>query len=76
MPKGPQGQKPPVPPKSKKLPRKLPDDPVSRAVAIMREATGQDGDIQSAVKPQRRAAKGICGRPQECKKELEEILNA
>ena len=37
MPKGPQGQKPP---KSKKLPRKLPEDPVSRAVAIMREATG------------------------------------
>lgn len=38
MPKGPQG---PKPPKSKKLPRKLPDDPVSRAVHIMREATGE-----------------------------------
>jgi hypothetical protein len=34
MPKAPQ------PPKSKKLPRKLPEDPVSRAVHIMREATG------------------------------------
>ncbi len=33
--------KAPNPPKSKKLPRKLPDDPVSRAVQIMREATGQ-----------------------------------
>ena len=41
MPKGPQGQKrkAPAAPKSKKLPRKLPDDPVSRAVQIMREAT-------------------------------------
>lgn len=27
--------------KSTKLPRKLPEDPVSRAVAIMREATGE-----------------------------------
>jgi hypothetical protein len=25
---------------SKKLPRKLPDDPIARGVAIMREATG------------------------------------
>ena len=33
--------KPPTAPVSKKLPRKLPDDPVSRAVAIMREATGE-----------------------------------
>ena len=32
--------KAPKAPKSKKLPRKLPEDPVSRAVAIMREATG------------------------------------
>jgi hypothetical protein len=43
MPKGPSGQKgkgkPPVPPKSTKLPRKLPDDPIARGVAIMREAT-------------------------------------
>ena len=38
VPKGPPSQKPP---KSKKLPRKLPEDPVSRAVAIMREATGE-----------------------------------
>jgi hypothetical protein len=45
MRKGPNGQKrkdePPVPPKSTKLPRKLPDDPIARGVAIMREATGQ-----------------------------------
>jgi len=33
--------KAPKPPKSKKLPRKLPDDPIARGVAIMREATGQ-----------------------------------
>ena len=33
--------KPPTPPKSTKLPRKLPDDPIARGVAIMREATGQ-----------------------------------
>jgi hypothetical protein len=26
---------------SKKLPRKLPDDPIARGVAIMREAMGQ-----------------------------------
>jgi hypothetical protein len=44
MPKVPSGQKrkaakPPIPPKSKKLPRKLPDDPIARGVAIMREAT-------------------------------------
>ena len=32
-------RKPPVPPKSTKLPRKLPDDPIARGVAIMREAT-------------------------------------
>jgi hypothetical protein len=30
-------------PKSTKLPRKLPDDPIARGVAIMREATGQVG---------------------------------
>jgi hypothetical protein len=40
MPKAANGQKPP--PKSKKLPRKLPEDPVSRAVSIMRTATKQD----------------------------------
>jgi hypothetical protein len=36
MPKAPQA------PKSKKLPRKLPEDPVSRAVAIMQSATSQE----------------------------------
>jgi hypothetical protein len=45
MPKGPQGQKrkakAPSAPKSKKLPRKLPEDPIARGVAIMREATGE-----------------------------------
>lgn len=42
--------KAPVPPKSKKLPRKLPDDPVSRAVSIMREATKQDvGDMADKI---------------------------
>jgi hypothetical protein len=40
MPKAPSGKKAP-PPKSKKLPRKLPEDSISRAVAIMREATGE-----------------------------------
>ena len=30
--------KPPVPPKSTKLPRKLPEDPIARGVAVMREA--------------------------------------
>jgi hypothetical protein len=39
MPKAP--KKPPTPPKSTKLPRKLPDDPIARGVAIMREATGE-----------------------------------
>jgi hypothetical protein len=38
--KGPKG-KPPTAPKSTKLPRKLPDDPIARGVAIMREATGE-----------------------------------
>ena len=33
--------KAPKPPKSTKLPRKLPEDPIARGVAIMREATGQ-----------------------------------
>jgi hypothetical protein len=48
MPKGPQGQK--TPPKSKKLPRKLPEDPVSRAVAIMRQATNQEvGDTADKI---------------------------
>jgi hypothetical protein len=41
MPKTPTGPKPPAPPKSTKLPRKLPDDPIARGVAIMREATGE-----------------------------------
>jgi len=40
MPKMPTGpKKPPAPPKSTKLPRKLPEDPIARGVAIMREAT-------------------------------------
>lgn len=39
MTKAPKKPKAPVPPKSKKLPRKLPDDPIARGVAIMREAT-------------------------------------
>jgi len=38
------------PHKSKKLPRKLPEDPVSRAVHIMREATKQDvGDAADKI---------------------------
>jgi hypothetical protein len=45
MPKGPQGPKLKKAivcrPKSKKLPLNLPENPVSRAVAIMREATGE-----------------------------------
>lgn len=41
MPKTPTGPKKPVLPKSTKLPRKLPDDPIALGVAIMREATGQ-----------------------------------
>ncbi len=40
-----------APPKSKKLPRKLPEDSISRAVAIMREATGQKAPL--AKKPKR-----------------------
>jgi hypothetical protein len=47
MPKGPQGQK--QPPKSKNLPRKLPEDPVSHAVAIMREATGENRTSTGAL---------------------------
>jgi hypothetical protein len=46
------------PPKSKKLPRKLPEDPVSRAVHIMREATGQtkDSDAPKGTgKPKRKS---------------------
>lgn len=39
MPKTPKGPKKVAPPKSTKLPRKLPDDPIARGVAIMREAT-------------------------------------
>jgi hypothetical protein len=47
MPKSFQGQKPP---KSKKLPRNLPDDPVSRAVHITRQATNQEvGDIADKI---------------------------
>lgn len=47
MPEGPQGQKPP---KSKKLPRKLPDDPVSRAVKMTRTATKREvGDMADKI---------------------------
>lgn len=47
MPKKPQVSKPP---KSAKLPRKLPEDPIARGVAIMREATERDvGDIVKLV---------------------------
>ena len=52
MPKGPSGQKPAAPsaPKSKKFPRNLPEDPVSRAVHIMREATKQDvGNVADKI---------------------------
>jgi hypothetical protein len=43
-------KRPPAPPKSKKLPRKLPDDPIARGVAIMREATNQKvGDITDKI---------------------------
>jgi len=51
MPKAPQGQKPPSAKAisrwetdggaTKKLSRKLPDDPLALGVAVMREATGQ-----------------------------------
>jgi hypothetical protein len=42
--------KAPDPPKSKKLPRKLPEDPVARAMAIMREATGVEiGDTADKI---------------------------
>ena len=56
MPKGPQGQKrkaakAPTPPKSTKMPRKLPDDPVSRAVQIMREATGEKPKPRKLTRP-------------------------
>ena len=43
MPKVPNGPKPPISPKSTKLPRKLPDDPIARGVAIMRQATEKPG---------------------------------
>jgi hypothetical protein len=56
MPKGPSGKKPkpPAPPKSKKLPRKLPDDPIARGVAIMREATGESKPTSGKLKPRKR----------------------
>jgi hypothetical protein len=43
--------KAPTPPKSKKLPRKLPEDPVSRVASIKRKATRQDavGDIADKI---------------------------
>ena len=46
----PKGSKDKQPPKSTKLPRKLPEDPIARGVAIMREATGQDvGDTADKI---------------------------
>jgi hypothetical protein len=39
-----------TPPKSKKLPRKLPEDSASRAVHIMREATGDTPKPQTKPK--------------------------
>ena len=54
MPKKPSGsKKPPTAPKSTKLPRKLPDDPIARGVAIMREATGQSAKPPSG-KPKKK----------------------
>ena len=51
MPKGPSGPKQTAPPKSTKLPRNLPEDPIARGVAIMREATGDlDGAKPKALK--------------------------
>lgn len=42
--------KAPIPPKSTKLPRKLPAEPVARAMAIMREATGVEvGDMADMI---------------------------
>jgi hypothetical protein len=41
MAKAPKKPEHPVPPKSTKLPRKLPEDPIARGVAIMREATAE-----------------------------------
>jgi hypothetical protein len=49
--------KAPKPPKSTKLPRKLPDDPIARGVAIMREATGQSNKDQATVKPPKKTKK-------------------
>jgi hypothetical protein len=37
------------PPKSTKLPRKLPDDPIARGVAIMREATSEKSKDRLSV---------------------------
>lgn len=40
----------PKPPKSTKLPRKLPEDPIARGVAIMREATEREtGDTADKI---------------------------
>ena len=42
--------KAPKPPKSTKLPRKRPDDPIAFDVQIMREATLQDvGDVADKI---------------------------
>ena len=37
------------PPKSKKLPRKLPEDPIARGMAIMREATEQEVGVTNIL---------------------------
>jgi hypothetical protein len=51
MPKAPQ------PPKSKKLPRKLPDDPIALGVAIMREATKTNEEVGNTADKITRAPK-------------------
>ena len=48
-PKGPKG-KPPTAPKSRKIPRKQPEDPIALGVQIMREATHRDiGDTADKI---------------------------
>ena len=47
MPKTPASK---APPKSKKLPRKLPEEPIARGVAILQEATKQQvGDMADRI---------------------------
>ena len=59
MPKGPLGQKNKLP-KSKKLPRKLAEDPVSGTVHITREATEQNvGNAADKITPAPKTANGL-----------------